>query len=267
MLTCERCRRFTIGWIIRCRIRTAKSAKGSMEQGIKISQHPVADRDYTLGMRPFFVGAAFVLMAALTPVVAQHGGGHVSGGGHGGFGGHSGFSGRSGGGFSGAHSASAAQSGARGFSHSIQFQLFAAFLATLGSEFQSCPVARGVRGITLSAITAMGYGCGYGYPYYPYLGGGVNPYWWWNSGSPNDQDKRISGCMRIDMGAQNYQAQPGDQDAYARPPLRRARKSMQSCCRRPYWCSAISTSRKCRTTPLWAGRCGASLRSTRRKFH
>lgn len=48
----------------------------------------------------------------------------------------------------------------------------------------------------------------------------MNPYWWWNSGSPDDQGQDESGDADS-TSAQNYQAQPGDQDAYARSPLPR----------------------------------------------
>src|SRR5580704_6423855 len=79
-------------------------------------------------MRPLVAMAAFVLLVGLTPVLAQHGGGHVSAGGHSGFSGHGGFSGHSSGpagghSFGGVHSGSgfvghsSAPPSTRAFSH------------------------------------------------------------------------------------------------------------------------------------------------------
>jgi hypothetical protein len=173
-----------------------------------------------MNMRQLLAMAAFVLLVALTPVVAQHGGGHVSAGGHvssgghGGFAGHSGFSGNSGGhNFGSMRSGSgfAGQSAPRTFPH-----------APLSSSSRNFNHFRGPRE-RRRGFRNNCYGCGwgYGYPYaYPYAGGGIDPYWWWDSGSPNDNYQEQQGQTESadNMSAGNYEAQPGDQDAYARPP-------------------------------------------------
>jgi hypothetical protein len=75
-----------------------------------------------------------------------------------------------------------------------------------------------------------GYGCGLGYGY-PYLGGGVDPYWWWNSGS-YDQDQQDQTGLANEMNQQSLDEQrmreQGDQDAYARsapPPPHQAERT------------------------------------------
>jgi hypothetical protein len=167
--------------------------------------------------RPLLI-TAFVLLVVSLPVFAQRGGGgHASGGGHaGGFASH-GFAGSSGGAraFSGTRSASgfgarsvaprssfhrplSSRSFNRGFNHS-----------GVGVRIRS--YGRGNR--------CFGYGCGWGYGY-PYLGGGVDPYWWWNSGS-YDQDQQDQTGLANEMNQQSLDEQrmreQGDQDAYARP--------------------------------------------------
>jgi len=71
-----------------------------------------------------------------------------------------------------------------------------------------------------------GYGClGYGYPgWYA----GIDPWWWWDSGSSYDEDYERDRELANEMNAQNLEEQQmlrqeqadGDQDAYARPPRR-----------------------------------------------
>jgi hypothetical protein len=159
-----------------------------------------------------------MLLLASVPVSAQHGGGHASGGGHGGFAGHS-----SGGGFSGAHSGS-----------SFATRPFAG-----GSSFRAPLSSRGFnRGFGRSGgvrIRSFGYGnncylygCrgGYGYPWV----GGVDPYWWWDSGSSYDQDQQYQTGLANEMNQQSLDEQrmrqQGDQDLYARsappPPHQRS---------------------------------------------
>jgi hypothetical protein len=166
--------------------------------------------------------AAFVLLVELTPVLAQHGGGHVSAGGHSGFSGHGGFSGHSSGpasghSFGGVHSGSgfvghsSAPPSTRAFSHAPRSS---APLSTRNFNHFRGPRERrhGFR----NNCYGCGWGWGYGYPYaYPYLGGGIDPYWWWDSGSSNDQGQQGQTESADDMSARNYEAQPGDQDAYA----------------------------------------------------
>jgi hypothetical protein len=182
-------------------------------------------------MRPLIAMAGFVLLVGLTPVVAQHGGGHVSAGGHGGFAGHGGFSGHSnapagGHGFGGMHSgsgfaghsstpASGTRPLARPFSHAPHSSSPLSSSRNFNHFHGRHEHRHGFRS------NCYGYGCGwgYGYPYaYPYLGGGIDPYWWWDSGSSNDNYPEQQGQMESadDTSAGNYEAQPGDQDAYAR---------------------------------------------------
>jgi hypothetical protein len=159
--------------------------------------------------------AVFVLLLALAPVSAQHGGGHASGGGHGGTASHGGFGGHSGGhAFSGAHSGSGM--GAHSFS---------------GSASRGSFSSRGFNHSGGGRLRGFGfrnncyrYGCGYGYPY---LGGGIDPYWWWNSGSSFDYDQQYQTGVANEMNAQSLDEQrmrqQGDQDLYARsapPPPR-----------------------------------------------
>jgi len=166
-------------------------------------------------MHRLLMVAAFVLLLALAPVSAQHGGGHASGGGHGGMASHGGFGGHSGGhAFSGAHSGSGL--GAHSFSGSASRGSFSSrgFNHSGGGRLRSF----GFRN------NCYRYGCGYGYPY---LGGGIDPYWWWNSGSSFDYDQQYQTGLANDMNAQSLDEQrmrqQGDQDLYARsapPPPR-----------------------------------------------
>jgi len=61
------------------------------------------------------------------------------------------------------------------------------------------------------------YGSGYGYPY---LDGGVDPYWWWDSDSSGDQDQQDQIGLANQMNQQSLDEQQmrrqNDQDAYAR---------------------------------------------------
>src|SRR6266481_3925534 len=191
-------------------------------------------------MRPLVAMATFVVLLALTQVSAQHGGGHASAGGHGGmaghggFSGHAGFAGHSGGqgfsgthsGFSGVHSGSgfAGHPSARGSSHqSLSHQSFShqSFSSRNFNQFRG-PHHRGPRIRTHGFRNdCFGFGCGggWGYPYYPYLGGGIDPYWWWNSGSSYDEDREREIGLANEMNAQSLEEQrmhdQADQDAYA----------------------------------------------------
>jgi len=146
------------------------------------------------------------------------GGGHaISGGGHssfggGGFGGHAGFVGHGSGGpgFGGSHIASRP-----GSSFGSHFGRGDRFHGGRGEHFRNGRF--GFRG--------------YGYPYYgyPYYGyplyayGGIDPYWWWDTYS-NDQDDADQRAMANEMNAENLDEQQRlreqDQDAYARPMAR-----------------------------------------------
>jgi hypothetical protein len=162
--------------------------------------------------RPLMV-AAFVLLLALAPLAAQHGGGHGGMASHGGFGGHS--SGHS---FSGTHSASGV--GAHSFSGRASRQSFSSrgFNHSGRARFRSF----GFRN------NCYGYACrGFGYPWG--YAGFYDPYWWWDSGSSYDQnqDQQYQTGLANEMNAQSLDEQrmrqQGDQDLYARsapPPPR-----------------------------------------------
>jgi hypothetical protein len=133
-------------------------------------------------MRCLTAVAALVMLAAL-PLAAQHGGGHASAGGHAGFSGHSGFSGggghiSSGRALGGARSSFAPRSSTRSFSH-----------GPLTSRGFNRGFNRGTnfRIRTYGRNNCFGFRCGYGGGY-PYLYGGVDPYWWWDNGSDNGDD-------------------------------------------------------------------------------
>ena len=158
-----------------------------------------------------------MLLLASVPLSGQHGGGHVSGGGHSGMAAHSGFSGHSGGqAFGGTHSGSgfAARPSARGAFHPP--------ISSRGFNHFGGPRLRayGFRN------NCYGYGCRGGYGY-PYLGGGVDPYWWWDSGSSYDPGQQYETGLANEMNAQSLEEQrmrqQNDQDLYAQsapPPPR-----------------------------------------------
>jgi hypothetical protein len=150
-------------------------------------------------MRCLSAIAAFLLVAAL-PLAAQHGGGgHASGGGghSGGFASHGSFGGHAGA-FSGSHSFS----GARSFAPRSYYR-----------GYSRAPIARSYnRGTNFRIRTygfrnnCYGYNCGYSYGY-PYLWGGLDPYWWWDNGSDNGYDP--SQAYNYDNGLANQMYQQG----------------------------------------------------------
>jgi hypothetical protein len=164
--------------------------------------------------RPLFI-AAFVLLPAAVPLLAQHGGGHASGGGHAGFASHGGFSGHaSAPAFGGAHSGSG--SGARSFApRSASRPAFSSRGFNRG--FNRYGGARfGAYGVG-SNCYYYGYGCGgaYGYPW----GYAFDPYWGWDSGSSFDYGQQYQTGLANEMNAQSLEEQrlrqQGDQDLYA----------------------------------------------------
>jgi hypothetical protein len=180
--------------------------------------------------RPLFI-AALVLLASVA-LSAQHGGGHASagghgfsGGGHGGFASHGGFSGHVGGGhaFSGTHSSSGFAG--RSFGHGSSFR----------GSLSSRGFNRGFRHFDRDHVrfrsygyggNCYWYGCGWGYPY---LGGGIDPYWWWDNDSSFDYDQQYETGLANEMNQQSLEEQrmrqQGDQDIYVRsapPPPRQA---------------------------------------------
>jgi hypothetical protein len=183
--------------------------------------------------RPLFI-AAFVLLASVA-LSAQHGGGHASAGGHGFSGGHGGFA--SHGSFAGHPRGGHAVGG----SHSASG--FAPRSFARGSSFNRPLSSRGFRrGFNHSGaglrIRSYGYGrncswygCGWGYPY---LGGGIDPYWWWNNDSSFDYDQQYQTGLANEMNQRSLDEQrmrqQGDQDIYARsaPPPPREKESIEA---------------------------------------
>ena len=189
--------------------------------------------------------AAFGLLLLAVPLWAQHGGGgHGSGGGHGGGGGHSGggsFGGHAG--FSGGHS-SGGGSPVHSFSGPRSAPgpaLSRGYTSTARGGFSHGPFLHngfGGRGRNFGFRNrCYGYACrgfgGYGYGYgYPWgYGGYYDPYWWGSDYDDDsyDQDYYQNLAVANDMNEQSLEQQQmmrqeeadGDQDAYARPPLRR----------------------------------------------
>jgi hypothetical protein len=191
-------------------------------------------------MQRTLLSAAFVLLLACLPLPAQRGGGgHASGGGHssgGGFSSHSGFSGSMGGGhaFSGAHSYSGGVHSYSGHSYNGSRSGASYARRSYGrSPAYRAPLYSSSRGRTHSGTSVRirtygygGYGYGYGrygnnWGYYgsPYLGGGVDPYWWWGSDS-SDPGPQYDNGLANEMNDQGIPMRPPDDDdqsAYARP--------------------------------------------------
>jgi hypothetical protein len=165
-------------------------------------------------MRRLIAVAAFLVLAAAVPLAAQHGGGgHASGGGHGGFASH--------GSFGGGHSLSGMRSGS-GFARRGSSS-FRSPLASRGFNPRGFNRFNGLRfrnhGFRNNCFR---YGCGWGYGY------GVDPYWWWD-GSSYDQDQEEQTGLANEMNQQSLyeqrMRQQGDQDVYARSTLRPPRQS------------------------------------------
>jgi hypothetical protein len=140
--------------------------------------------------------------------LAQRGGGHASSGGHGGFASHGSFSGHSSGAgsFSGAHSSSAFSG--RSFSgRSFSGQSFSGRSSARGSASRPSLSARGFNhsgGVRIRTYglrnNCAGYVCRGGYPW----GYGLfDPYWWWDSGSSNDQDQQDQIGLANEMNQQS----------------------------------------------------------------
>lgn len=162
--------------------------------------------------RPLLI-AAFALLVVAVPLSAQHGGAHAGGGGHFGGGGFAGHGSSGGGGFAGhaggAHAFSGARSG--GFAgRSIAPRYYGR-----NSAFGRFGRNRGGVGVRIRSYPYYGYNCwggycGYGGYYgYPYLGGGVDPYWWWNNGDTADSSADAAAPYGYDDGLANQMEQQG----------------------------------------------------------
>ena len=158
--------------------------------------------------------AAFVLLTALTPVLAQHGGSHASGGGHGG------FSSRGGGFAGGGHAFSGTRSGSAITGHPSA----RAFVSRPTFSSRGFNRSGGLRLRPYGLRNRYGYGV-YGYPW---LYGGISdPYWSWDSGSSVDYEQQYETGLANEMNQQSLEEQSVrrqvDQDVYARsapPPPR-----------------------------------------------
>jgi hypothetical protein len=183
-------------------------------------------------MRRLLVIAAIGVLAASLPLWAQHGGGHASsgghgfGGGHGGFATHGGVAGHSGGG----HTFGGMHSGLGTSGHSFRPG------SSSHPSFSSNRFHHSDRGLRIRTRNfrnnCFGLGCAWGG--YPYLFGGIDPYWWWDSDSSYDQDQQNQIGLANEMNQQSLdeqrmrQQQQNDQDVYARsdpPPAREAERS------------------------------------------
>jgi hypothetical protein len=177
--------------------------------------------------------AAFAVLLAAMPVVAQRGGGgHASGGHGGGFGGHSSFGGghfggmRSGSGMSRGFSSPQRSFSGRSFSgRSFTGQSFAhqpafsgrgnSFNRSRGSGLRAGERfrGRGFRNFGLSYPWAYGYPWDYGF---------YDPDWWWDSDSGYTQDQQYydDRAYADQMNQQNLEEQQmrqqNDQDLHAR---------------------------------------------------
>ena len=168
-----------------------------------------------MAMRRFTAFAGFLVLAASLQVAAQRGGGHGASGGHSGFSGGSHFSG-GGHSFGGVRSSSgfAPRPGSRGY----------ASRAPLASRNYR---SRGYNNSTGLRIRTYGYGYGRGYGYRnncygiygcaygygPWIGAGLDPYWWWDSGSSYDQDYQDQVGLANEMNQQSLDEQRMRQQA------------------------------------------------------
>ena len=156
-------------------------------------------------MRRLLAFAAFLLIIPAVPVCAQHGGSH-------------GGSAGSHGGFSGGHASVGASHGSVG-GHAG----FVGHGSVVGGSHFTSRFGSPSRGnhFRNERVGAYGYRnrFGYGYPYYGYAG--IDPYWWWDTYSSNDQDEAQQREDAAEMNAENLDEQRAlreqDQHAHARP--------------------------------------------------
>jgi len=164
-------------------------------------------------MRPLIGIATFVLLLGLTPVFAQHGGGHASAGGHGGMAAHGGFSG--GHSFTG-HAFGGAHSGAGFANRSFAHRSFANRSSFRRRGFNRDGVR--IRTFGFRNNCFGGFCRGRGFPWWD--AGAFDPYWWWDSGSSYDQDEQQQIGLANEMNAQSLEEQrmreQGTQDPYVR---------------------------------------------------
>ncbi len=174
--------------------------------------------------RPLLI-LALVLLYTSLPVLAQHGGGHGSAGGHGGgFASHGSFGG-------GGHAFSGARAGSGFGGHSYSPRSFAGQSFTgrsyprraFNRTFTARRYGRSGTGVRIRTYgygfrnNCYGYPCrGYGYPWGYYAG--IDPYWWWDSGSSYDQDQQNQIGLAEEMNQQSLaeqMRQQSDANSYA----------------------------------------------------
>jgi hypothetical protein len=172
---------------------------------------------YNALMRRLIALAVSLVVVASVQSFAQRGGGHGSAGGHGGFSSH--------GGFSGGHASAGHAFGGRAMGGVRSGIGFSARSSVRGSFNRGLTTRRfSHSGVGLQLRTrgfrnnCFGFRCGNGYGY-PWLGG-IDPYWWWDSGSSYDQDQQDQLGLANEMNQQSLEEQrmrhQGDQDMYAR---------------------------------------------------
>jgi hypothetical protein len=166
-------------------------------------------------MRRLIALAVSLVVVASLQSFAQRGGGHGSAGGHGGFSSHGGFSGghaSAGHAFAG-HAMGGVHSGSRFGTRSSMRGSFNRGLSTRRFSHSGVGLRLRTRGFRNNCF---GFRCGYGYPWL----GGIDPYWWWDSGSSYDQDYQDQVGLANEMNQQSLEEQQmrqqGDQDTYAR---------------------------------------------------
>ncbi len=183
-----------------------------------------------MAMRRIVAFAGFLVLASLQVAAQRGGGGHGSAGGHSGFSGGSHFSG-GGPSFAGVRSGSglAPRASSRGSAYRSPLTARSYASRNYGSRPRNNSTSLRLR--TYGYGSGYGrrgnygyrnncygiYGCGYGYPW---IGAGLDPYWWWDSGSSYDQEQLDQLGLANEMNQQSLDEQrmrqQTDQDVYAR---------------------------------------------------
>jgi hypothetical protein len=166
-------------------------------------------------MRYLSAIAVFLVFAAL-PLAAQHGGGgHASAGGHGGFASH--------GSFGGGHAFSGARSGSSGAPRAYHGPVTARGYSPRNFNSRGINPRSFNRGTNFRVRTyglrnnCFGNNCRWGNGY-PWLGAGIDPYWWWDGSSyDQDQQNQIGLAQQMDQQslAEQQMRQQNDQSLYA----------------------------------------------------
>jgi len=169
--------------------------------------------------RRLFITVLVLLLGSIPLWAQRGGGGHASAGGHGGFASHGSFSG-------GGHAVGGFHGGSGFSGHSFTPHSFAGRSFARGS-FNRPLASRsfrrsgpGLRIRTYGYRNCYGYPCrsGYGYPWGYYAG--IDPSWWWDSGSSYDQDQQNQIGLAEEMNqqslAEQQMRQQSDPGGYAK---------------------------------------------------